>query len=116
MHGSRFILMLFSEEYVNDRRRQLEVDVATMCHDESHGQTRLIAVKLYESAAANAAISNRIARLFPGNRLPPNQILDWPNNDHGQELFYNQLKDLLTAAPPAAAPQPPAAAPQPPAN
>ena len=84
-------MLVVSEEYLQDARRQFEMDQA-----------------VYKSCMAGHGVNDVIVVLFDQlhdirllsclrRGLTLNEALHWtPNNEDGRRLFWNQLHDRLT--------------------
>ena len=99
MIHSRCIIMVFSEEYLKEGRRQYEVDLAITHHDESTRRTLLIPV-ICPGVENTAMLRDKIQKTFRGGRSH-NDVIDWPeNNADGEQLYFGKLRALIAQTQP----------------
>ena len=87
IYGSRKVMLVISSEYLKDARRAFEIQIAVDKSCRNHLQLEDIVIVLLDQDAA--------VRLPAELRRKIEDALEWTLDENGQELFWQQLQDLL---------------------
>jgi len=90
IYGSRQVMLIVSSEYLKDGRREFEIKMAIEKSCRAHFHLEDIIIVLLDKDAA--------LRLPAELHSKIEDALEWtPDDPNGQELFWQQLQDLLHA-------------------
>lgn len=86
----RIIIVVVSEGYMKDGRRQYELNLAASSHDERN--IPLVAVVFTEGS--DIAARDYVRRKL-GRRCPDDHVLTWSEDETEQQVFWHDLTQLI---------------------